>query len=157
MLSRLVSSDDAAYILDMKGRAEIDEAVAIGAIKPAKEGPKGRRFLLADIILFKLAQAIEQVGVSAEKASRYADAILEPRLPAHDKSVAEWVENDTQELYCLIADGELARIFLRNKEDRKEFDVGAVKPVLYPTILSEINIFRVMRPVIYKARHLMGE
>lgn len=156
MLSRLVSYEDAAYILDVKSPEELDAAVRRGALEPVRKGPNSNRFRMPDVIMYKLAQAIENVGVNAEKATSYAQAILGPRLPAEGKTVLEWIENETQELYCLMADGELARIFLRNKEDRKEFDIGAVKPVLFPTVLTEINVFRVIRPVIYRARHLLG-
>ena len=72
----------------------------------------------------------------------------------HDKNALEWIENESQELFCLIADDQLTRIFLRNKEDSKEVDIGAVRPVLFPIITCEINVFRVIRPVVYRARHL---
>ena len=64
------------------------------------------------------------------------------------------MENEEQELFCLIEDGQLTRIFLRGKEDPREVDVGAVKPVLFPVTRCEINVFRVIRPVIYKARQM---
>lgn len=156
MLSRLVSGDDAAYLLDMTSLEGFNEPAAFGSLTPVKQGPKGPRYRVTDVIIFKLAQAIGQVGVSSGKAMRYAEAILIPRLTKHDKTSMEWIENETQELFCLIADGELSRIFLRNREDDKELDVGAVKPVLLPTVVSEINVFRVIRPVIRKARHLLG-
>lgn len=157
MLSRLVSSDDAAYLLDMKSPEDFHEAAARVSLLPSKQGPKGKQYRVADVIVLKLAQAIGQVGVNAEKAMRYADAILSPRLPHRDKTAVEWVENEAQELFCLIADGELSRIFLRDKEDYKELDVGAVKPVLFPAVVSEVNVFRVIRPVIHKAHHWLGD
>jgi hypothetical protein len=157
MLSRLVSSEDAAYLLDMKSPEDFNDVVARASLLPSKQSPKGHQYRIADVIMLKLAQVIGQVGVSAEKAMRYADAILSPRLPKREQTAVEWVENEAQELFCLIADGELSRIFLRDKEDYKELDVGAVKPVLFPTVVSEINVFRVIRPVIHKAHHWLGE
>lgn len=157
MLSRLVSSDEAAHLLDMKSSEDFNEAASRVHLQPSKQTPKGTQYRIADLILLKLAQAIFQIGVNGEKAMRYAEAILMPRLPNREQTAVEWVENETQELFCLIADGELSRIFLRDKEDYKELNVGAVKPVLFPTVVSEINVFRVIRPVIHKAHHLLGE
>jgi hypothetical protein len=106
------------------------------------------------VVVWKLAQAMERIGVPPEKSVRYADAVLGSRLSAHEENALDWIENEAQELFCLICDNELARIFLRNKEDGKEVDVGAVKPMLFPTTRCEINVFRVIRPVVYKARQL---
>ncbi len=99
---------------------------------------------------------IAHVGVDSPKAATYAEAILGTRLQAHDKNVVDWIENEAQELFCFIADNQLARIFLRNKDDSKEVDVGAIKPVLFPTTKCEINVFRVIRPVVYRTRQLLG-
>jgi hypothetical protein len=153
MFSKLVSTQDAAYLLDIQDRAILDQAVEQGLLKHAQSGAKSR-YQISDIVMFKLAQTISHVGVDPEKAARYAEAVLSPRLTAHDKNALEWIENESQELFCLISDDQLTRIFLRGKEDSKEMDVGAVRPVLFPTINCEINVFRVIRPVVYKARHL---
>lgn len=156
MQGRFISQEDAAYLLDMLDTAQLERAVSAGLIKVAKRGPRGNRFTLYDIVLLKLAETISSVGVSTDKALKYAGAVLEPRFPEEDKTARAWVENESQELYCLLVDGELARIYLKNKEDHKEIDVGAVKPVLFPTINTEINVFRVIRPVLYKAMNLLG-
>ncbi len=156
MQGRFISQEDAAYLLDMGGANELENAVASGTLRVAKKGPRGYRFQLADIAIFKLMEAIQGVGVPRDKAQRYAEAVLEPRFPTDEKTALAWVENETQELYCMLVDGELARIFLRNKEDHKEIDVGAIKPVLFPTIKSEINVFRVIRPILFKATTLLG-
>jgi len=156
MHGRFISQEDAAYLLDMDDTAGLEEAVSTGLIKVAKKGPRGNRFDLFDIVLLKLAATISGVGVSSDKALKYAEAVLEPRFPEDDKTALAWVENESQELYCLLVDGELARIYLKNKEDCKEINVGAVKPVLFPTIKTEINVFRVIRPVLYKAMNLLG-
>ncbi|MGB6066502.1 MAG: hypothetical protein WBG50_16995 [Desulfomonilaceae bacterium] len=156
MFSKLVGATEALHLLDLADKAVLEQSVAEGLLKPAKEGPKGRKFLVADIVMFKLAQTISHVGVEPHKAARYSEAILGTRLQAHDKNVVDWIENETQELFCFIADDELTRIFLRNIEDSKEVDVGAVKPMLFPTTKCEINVFRVIRPVVFRTRQLLG-
>lgn len=154
MFSKLVSAQDAAFLLDFQDGAPLDLAVVQGLLKAAQSGSKGNRYKISEIVMYKLAQTIAHVGVDPQKAVRYAEAVLEPRLTTHDKNALEWIENESQELFCLIADDQLTRIFLRNKDDSKEVDVGAVRPVLFPTITCEINVFRVIRPVLYRVRHL---
>lgn len=156
MFSQLISREDAAYLLDLESAELLDEAVARELIKPAKRGPKGDRFRLSDVVVMRLAQVFGQIGVEGPKAARYAEAVLGTRLSAHDQNVVDWVENEAQELFCLIADSQLARIFLRSKEDFKEVDVGAVKPVLFPVTKCEVNVFRAIRPVVLKAGRLLG-
>jgi hypothetical protein len=156
MFSKLVSVEDAVHILDVSDRSVLDEAIARGQLVPAEKSKKNVKLRLDDIVMFKLAQVIEHTGVDREKAPRYAEAILGARLSANDKNVVEWVENEAQELFCFIADNQLTRIFLRSKDDSKEVEVGAVKPVLFPTTKCEINVFRVIRPVVYRARQLLS-
>lgn len=157
MFSRLVSREDAAYLLDLQDPLDLDEVLADGELLPAKGSPMGDRIRVGDVVMFKLAEVMRGLGVEKEKSIRYAEAVLGSRLLAHDANLMEWVENETQDLLCLVADGELARIYLRNKEDFREVEVGAVKPVLFPATLCEINVFRVIRPVIYRARQLLGK
>jgi len=154
MLSKMVDAEQAADLLDLEDMAELDRAVAAGTLEAVKKGRNAARYRLSHIIVYRLAAVMGQVGVEFEKAFRYAEAVLGQRLEAHGKNPVEWVENEEQELFCLIEDGQLTRIFLRGKEDPREVDVGAVKPVLFPTTRCEINVFRVIRPVILKARHL---
>jgi hypothetical protein len=156
MFSKLIGTDDVMRLLGLNDKSELERMVAEELLKPSREGQKGPLFLVADIVMFRLAQVIAHVGVDSQKAKRYAEAILGTRLQAHDNNVVDWVENEAQELFCLIADNQLARIFLRSKDDSKEVDVGAVKPVLLPTTKCEINVFRVIRPVVLKARQLLG-
>jgi len=155
MFTELISAKDAAYILDLQETAAIHEAVAKQEIRPAKAGPDGPRFAVADVVMLRLAEVIRQLGVDSRKAIRYSEAVLGSRLCAHDENLVDWIENEAQELFCLISDGQLSRIYLRNKEDFKEFDVGAVRPVLLPTTRCEINVFRVIRPVVFRARQLL--
>jgi hypothetical protein len=157
MFSRLVSPEDAAYLLDLEGTAEIDRARAAGELEEAKKGKRGPRFRVGDLVMFKLAQVMREIGVDLEKSQRYSEAVLGDRLVEHDDNLVEWVENETQDLFCLIADRQLSRIFLRNKDDFREVEVGAVRPVLFPVTMCEINVFRVIRPVILRARELLGD
>ncbi len=154
MFSRLISAEQASQLLDLESSARLDEALANAGVKATKTRSKRGRYRVGDIVLYRLAEVIHHVGVDVEKAWKYAETILESRLEAHDRHLLEWVENETQDLFCLIADNQLARIFLRNKEDDREVDVGAVKPVLFPQTKCEINVFRVIRPVIIRAQQL---
>ncbi len=155
MFDKLVSARDAAHILEMDGTDHLEEAVAGGALQPSGEAGKEKRFSVAELILFSLARTLDSIGVDPEKSRTYSEAVLSNRLRTHDEHALEWVENEAQEFFCLIADNQLARIFLRNKEDGKELDVGAVKPILFPVTKCEINVFRVVRPVLYRAREII--
>ncbi|MEW6138120.1 MAG: hypothetical protein AB1733_07805 [Thermodesulfobacteriota bacterium] len=156
MFSELVNTRDAAFILDLK-ETELAEIVASDQVRPASSDRNGDLFLVRDLAMLKLARIIESLGVDRAKALRYSEAVLAQRLSTHDKNALDWVENETQELFCLISDGQLARIFLRNKEDSKEMDVGAVKPVLLPTTRSEVNVFRAIRPVLLRAIQVLSQ
>ena len=155
MLERRFSRRQTVDLLELGNDEELNRVVDGGGLKAVGRDTQEERFALADVVEWKLAQEIERIGVPSEKAARYADAILGPRLAVHEENALDWIENEAQELLCLICDNELARIFLRNREDGKEVDVGAVKPMLFPTTRCEINVFRVIRPVVYKARQLM--
>ncbi len=154
MLSRLVNVEQAAHLLDAEHGPALPKALAEAGVEPIKPKGKTGRYRVRDLVMFKLAQVINHMGVETEKALIYAETILESRLETHDQHLLEWIENETQELFCLIADDQLARIFLRNKEDAREIDVAAIKPILFPVTLCEINVFRVIRPVILRAKQL---
>ncbi len=155
MFSRLLSANDVAFLLDLDINIVQEEILSKGDLKPARKGAKGARYRVGDVVVYQLAQVIQHTGVEAPKAFTYAETILESRLETHDRHVMEWVENETQELFCLIADHQLCRVFLRNKDDSREIDVAAVKPVLLPSTKCEINVFRVIRPVLYRANQLL--
>ena len=154
MPERLVDEEEVFGLLDMACKEDLALAVRDGLLRPAETGKKGRRFRLGDLLVYELARLMRQVGTETEKSVRYAEAVLTPRLPQGDKNMMEWVENETQELFCLLEDRQLARIFLRGKVDGKMVDVGGVKPVLFPIIRTEINVFRAIRPVIVRARQV---
>jgi len=154
MFSRIVSEEKTAQLLDLAGGPALRKSLSAAGIIPVKSKGKTGHYRIGDIVVFKLAQIINHIGVDAEKAAIYAETILESRLETHDRHLLEWIENEAQELFCIIADDQLARIFLRNKEDDREIDVAAIKPILFPTTVCEINVFRVIRPVILHAHQL---
>ncbi len=155
MFSRLVSAKDVAFLLDIDSSVLLEQIFPQGDLKPVRKSAKGPRFRVGDVALYRLAEVIQHTGVELAKSFRYAETILESRLVAHDRHVMEWVENETQELFCLIEDNQLCRVFLRNKDDSREVDVAAIKPVLLPSTRCEINVFRVIRPVLYRAQQLL--
>ena len=154
MFSRLVSVEQVAHLLDLEDGSGLPKALADAGVEAVKKKAKAAQYRVGDIVMFKLAEVIRHMGVDTEKALVYAETILESRLETHDRHLLGWIENETQELFCLIADDQLARIFLRNREDDREIDVAAIKPVLFPVTLCEINVFRVIRPVILRAQQL---
>jgi hypothetical protein len=154
MFTQMVNPVEAAEILALAAVEELDSPPASDFLRSTVDGSE-KKYAIHDLVVYVLARALLGLGVSADKARPYAAAVLEPRMCRHDSGPVDWVENQTQELFCLIADGELARIFLRSNEGRKELDIGAVKPVLFPTTLCEVNVFRVIRPVIMRARKLL--
>jgi hypothetical protein len=156
MYSRIIDLEQAAFLLDCEPHT-VESLVNEGELIPAQTGKSGSKFKIRDIIIFKLAQVIKNIGVDQDKAMRYAEAVLGARLETHHKNIPEWIENETQELFCYIADEQLSRIFLRNKDDKKEMDVGAVRPVLLPVTRCEINVFRAIRPVVMRAVRIIND
>jgi hypothetical protein len=154
MIDLRVSVEDAAALLDLKDRDELVRDLDSEGCRPAESGPRGGTVLLSDVAKFKLAQVMVGLGVAREKAARYAEAVLGPRFDSEDPNALAWLEDEAQELFCRIADDQLARIFVRFKDDLREVDVGAVKPILLPTTRCEINVSRVIRPIMYRARNL---
>ncbi len=154
MLDRRISAEVAVHLLDLASKDELDEAVSRGELGADETQAKGKRFRLGDILSYELAKSIRKVGVSPEKSAKYAEAVLRTKLFSQDESFLEWMDDESQELICQIADNQLARVFVRNKEDDKEVDLAAVKPVLLPTTKCEINVFRVIGPLVYRARKL---
>jgi hypothetical protein len=156
MLDSIVTAEQVEKLLRLEGSAEIDQAVHQKVLVPAKEDGETRGFLLADIINWRLAQVMVGLGVEPGKAKIYAETVLNPRLAGRQGTLLDWAETPNQELYCLLEDSELARIYLRDTENRTEADVGAVKPVLLPTTRCEINVSRVIRPIVYRAKQTLG-
>lgn len=156
MLHAIVTAKQVEELFELEGSSQLDKAVAQGILDPAPEDDSGTGFHLADLITWKLAAVMMELGVEAAKAKTYARTILGPRLTRGEKSGLEWIEDSNQELHCLLEDKQLARIYLRDKENRTEADVGAVKPVLLPTTRCEINVSRVVRPIVYWAKQTLG-
>ena len=157
MFDQLVSPEEVVRLLAISDPSEVERAIGQGELGPEVKTDKDNGFRLGDVVTFELSRVIRTLGVDAQKSLKYAEAVLASRLAEHDETVLDWIENESEELFCLIADKQLARIYLRDKESAKEVDVGAVRPVLFPTTQCEINVFRVIRPVIYRAKDLLAE
>jgi hypothetical protein len=157
MFNQLVSPEEVVRLLAISDPSEVEQAISQGELGPEVKSDQGHGFRLGDVVTFELSRVIRALGVDDKKSLRYAEAILASRLAEHDETVLDWIENESQELFCLIADKQLARIYLRDKESAKEVDVGAVRPVLFPITQCEINVFRVIRPVIYRAKDLLAK
>jgi hypothetical protein len=153
MFDRKISADETVSLLDMSGQDDLKAAVSSGLLSADGSGNE-LEFRVMDLIVYRLALTMTGLGVPAGKAGKYAEAVLDAELPERDGGLSEWVDDEAQELICLISDNQLSRIFLRNKEDRREVEVGAFKPVLFPNTKCEINVFRVIRPVVYQVRKL---
>lgn len=106
---------------------------------------------LKETMTLKLASIMLNIGVESNKAYAYSEAVLGTFFAKGWNEFKKLVEEGNQELCCMIEDNQLARIFIRGKDDGREFEVGAVKPVLLPTTRCEINVNRSLRPVLYRA------
>ncbi len=104
-----------------------------------------------NVLFLKLAERLVSVGVDPSKSLTYAEAVLGNYIAKGWTEFQKLIQDANQELYCLIEDNQLARIFLRARDDGREFDIGAVKPVLLPTTRCEINVCRAIRPVVFSA------
>lgn len=152
MFSRNLTTDTVSNLLDF----ESTDDFVLFMLEIGQESPdhadKIETFSLKDALILKLAASLLAIGVDRSKALSYSEAVLGSHLAKGWNDFQELIEDDNQELYCLIEDSQLARIFLRAKDDGREFDIGAVKPVLLPTTRCEINVCRAIRPVIYRAQ-----
>lgn len=154
MFNRIVDEEEVCRLLDLQGPAELRQAIDAGLpTVSADEMENGRGYRLADIVEFALTRVLVGLGVSASKAESYSEAVLGKHMSGDPDRLLGWFENETQELYCILSDRQLARIFLRNKETGKEIEVGAEKPVLFPITRCEINVSRIVMPVLYRAKH----
>ena len=120
--------------------------------RPLPALPEGSFTLtLKETMTLKLASMMLNVGVERNKAYSYSEAVLGNFFAKGWNDFLKLVEDGNQALCCMIEDNQLARIFIRGKDDGREFEVGAVKPVLLPTTRCEINVNRSLRPVLYRA------
>ena len=102
MLDRRVNAQQAAQVLDLGSPSAVEEAAAAGLLAPIKSARKGAAFKVEDLLIYRLATVIQSVGVDAKKARRYAEAVLSERITANEDNLVDWVENESQELLCLI-------------------------------------------------------
>ena len=156
MLSKHVTLEEALDLLDLEDASKLQEAEKKGFIQPANRNSKKESFLIQDLVTLKLAFAIEDMGLVPERAIRYAEAILGVHSSQIFNKTIAWVESDTHELFGMFADKQLSRIFIRSLDDNREIEVGAEKPVLFPTTKCELNVSRTVRPVITRTQQMMS-
>ncbi|MCL5126354.1 MAG: hypothetical protein M1511_18020 [Deltaproteobacteria bacterium] len=156
MLSKHVTLEEALDLLDLEDVSKLQEAEKKGFIQPANRNSKKESFLIQDLVTLKLAFAIEDMGLVPERAIRYAEAILGVHSSQIFNKTIAWVESDTHELFGMFADKQLSRIFIRSLDDNREIEVGAEKPVLFPTTRCELNVSRTVRPVITRTQQMMS-
>lgn len=158
MFDRVVNRDLAVSILGFNGEERLDSAESDKIVHP-EHGSEitSPGYLIMDLVKLQLSNALGEVGVDREKAFIYADAALSAGRTGDPGSLTEWVEEDGDDLYCLLSDRQLSRIFLRCSVTGRETDIGAIKPVLLPSINCEVNISRVIRPVVKRAKDALSE
>ncbi|MCX5873330.1 MAG: hypothetical protein NTY51_08870 [Deltaproteobacteria bacterium] len=156
MLSKHVTLEEALYLLDLDGAQKLEEAERNGLVTPLKRNNKKVSFVIQDLVVLKLALAIVDMGLTADRAIRYAEAVLGVHSSQTFKKTIAWVDGENHELFCMFADKQLSRIFLRSLDDNREMEVGAEKPVLFPLSRCELNVSRTIRPVITRAYHTLN-
>jgi len=156
MLSKHVTLEEALYLLDLESAEKLLEAEEKGLIQPTNPNSKKESFLIQDLVTLKLALAITDMGLTSDRAIRYAEAVIGVHSPQTLKKTIAWVDSDTHELFCMFADKQLSRIFIRSVDDNREIDVGAEKPVLFPMSKCELNVSRTIRPVITRTHHMIN-
>lgn len=156
MLGKNVTTKEALYLVDLETEEMLEQAIKDGFIRPVKDDNQKKSFALQDLVTLKLALSMVDLGLSPDRAIRYAEATLGVgSSQAFNKTMA-WIDGETHELFCLFADKQLSRIFLRGVDDNREIDVGAEKPVLFPSSKCELNVSRTIRPMITRAQQIVG-
>jgi hypothetical protein len=156
MLGKNVTTKEALYLVDLESEDKLEQAIKDGLVKPVKGDNKKDLFALHDLVTLKLALSMVDLGLAPGRAIRYAEATLGVgSTQAFNKTMA-WIDGETHELFCLLADKQLSRIFLRGIDDNREIDVGAEKPVLFPVSKCELNVSRTIRPMITLAQQLIS-
>ena len=156
MFSKYVTMDDVVYLLDVDSAEKLKEAESLGLIRRLKPNNKKESFLIQDVVTLKLALCIMDLGLAPDRAVRYAEAVLGVQSTQTFNKAISWLDGETHELFCMFADKQLSRIFIRSVEDGRELEVGAEKPVLFPISRCELNVSRAVRPVITRINHLMA-
>ncbi|MDD3471535.1 MAG: hypothetical protein PHS86_02030 [Syntrophaceae bacterium] len=154
MLSKDLTPDAVARLLDFESLNDFNSFLQEVDYEGKQKLDQAYKFTVGEGVILKLALILSRVGVEMSKVHSYSDAILGSFITKGWNDFHKLVEDDNQELCCLIEDNQLARIFLRSKDTGREYDVGAVKPVLLPTTRCEINVTRAIRPVIYSIQKM---
>lgn len=155
MLGKNVKTKEALYLVDLDTEEKLEQAIRDGLVKRIKGDKKEDAFLLQDLVTLKLALSMIDIGLAPDRAIRYAEAVLGVGSNQTFNKTMTWIDGETHELFCMLADKQLSRIFLRNSDDEREIDVGAEKPVLFPTSKCELNVSRIIRPMITRAQQLI--
>ena len=69
MFSRIVSEEKTAQLLDLPAGPALRKSLSAAGIKPVKSKGKTGHYRIGDIVVFKLTQIINHIGVDAEKAA----------------------------------------------------------------------------------------
>jgi hypothetical protein len=150
MFSKDLSLETVSDLLDFESVSALNSFLDSVGRPDQGLGGATDKLTLKDALILKLVARLLSVGVDPSKAHTYAEAVLASFFSKGWNDFQKLVQDGNQELYCMIEDSQLARIFVRAKDDGREFDVGAIKPVLLPTTRCEINVSRAIRPVIYR-------
>jgi hypothetical protein len=157
MFDQVVNRDLAVSILGLKGEERLDSAESDNIILPTPGSDiSAAGYMIMDLVKLQLSTTLGEVGVDGEKAFIYADAVLSAGRTDDPGSLTEWVEEEGDDLYCLLSDQQLSRIFLRCSVTGRETDIGAIKPVLLPSVNCEVNVSRVIRPVVKRAKSALS-
>jgi len=156
MFSKYVTVEEAVYLLDVDSAEKLEEAESLGLIRRLKPNNKKESLLIQDVVTLKLALCIMDLGLAPDRAIRYAEAVLGVHSTQTFNKAIAWLDGETHELFCMFADKQLSRIFIRSLDDGRELEVGAEKPVLFPISRCELNVSRAVRPVITRTNHLMA-
>ncbi len=148
MFTKAISKETVSELMELNSVDALKLFLSDVGASVYDESPE---FTLRDALVLKLAGSLLRVGVDCSKALSYAEAVLGYHMAKGWNEFQKLIEDGNQDLFCLIEDNQLARIFVRGRDDGREFDVGAVKPVLLPTTRCEVNVGRAVRPVMYRA------
>ncbi len=152
MFDKVVNKNTAIALLGLNGEERLESALTSSIVDRVPGGADNvPGYLMMDIIKLQLSESLRELDVDKEKAFVYAHTILSARSLNDETDLKDWLSEDGDDLYCLIEDKQLARVFLRSSLTGREVDIAAVKPVLLPTTKCELNVSRALRPMVKRA------
>lgn len=153
MFDKVVSQNIAATLLGLNGADRLESALTSSIVTHSPgDADNVTGILVMDIVKLQLSDSLRELGVEEKKAFVYADTILSVRSLNDETNLKDWLAEDGDDLYCLIEDKQLARVFLKCSLTGREVDIAAVKPVLLPTTKCELNVSRALRPLVKRAK-----